>query len=69
MGCEHKRVKSVNCVIFCMDCGARLEGERPLPPPSGAPDARKLARAFGPPKGEGLGKAKRTRKKTSSDPA
>lgn len=25
MGCEHKRVKSVNCVIFCMDCGEKLE--------------------------------------------
>ena len=53
MGCEHKRVKSVNCVIFCMDCGAKLAGERPLPPPSGAPS----------PKGEGSGKAKRTTKK------
>ena len=21
MDCEHKRVKSVNCVIYCMDCG------------------------------------------------
>lgn len=62
MGCEHKRVKSVNCVIFCMDCGAKLEGERPLPSqPSAVPPS---------PKGEGLGKAKRTtRKKTSSDPA
>ena len=25
MVCEHKRVKSVNCVIFCMDCGARVD--------------------------------------------
>ena len=24
MGCEHKRLKSVNCVIFCADCGERL---------------------------------------------
>lgn len=30
MGCEHKRVKSVNCVIFCMDCGAKLD--KPLEP-------------------------------------
>ena len=30
MGCEHKRVKSVNCVIFCMDCGAKLE-KKPEP--------------------------------------
>ena len=53
MGCEHKRVKSVNCVIFCMDCGVRLEGERPLPSASQTPS----------PKGEGLGKAKRTTRK------
>ena len=53
MGCEHKRIKSVNCVIFCMDCGAKLEGERPLPPASQAPS----------PKGEGLEKAKRTARK------
>ena len=25
MVCEHKRIKSVNCVILCMDCGARLD--------------------------------------------
>lgn len=24
MACEHKRIKSVNCVIFCMDCGEKL---------------------------------------------
>ena len=24
MACEHKRIKSVNCEIFCMDCGAKL---------------------------------------------
>lgn len=25
MSCEHKRLKSVNCVLFCADCGARME--------------------------------------------
>ena len=30
MGCEHKRIKSVNCVLYCMDCGAKLE-QRPEP--------------------------------------
>lgn len=25
MSCEHKRLKSVNCVLYCMDCGARLD--------------------------------------------
>lgn len=24
MSCEHKRIKSENCVISCMDCGAIL---------------------------------------------
>ena len=24
MACEHKRIKSVNCVLFCMDCGEQL---------------------------------------------
>lgn len=24
MVCKHKRVKSVNCLLFCMDCGERL---------------------------------------------
>lgn len=25
MSCEHKRMKSVNCVLYCADCGARLD--------------------------------------------
>ena len=25
MACDHKRVKSVNCVLYCMDCGAKLD--------------------------------------------
>ena len=24
MSCEHKRIKSVNCVIYCADCGEKL---------------------------------------------
>lgn len=24
MTCEHKRIKSVNCVIMCADCGEEL---------------------------------------------
>lgn len=24
MTCKHERIKSVNCVIFCADCGAKL---------------------------------------------
>ena len=22
--CEHKHIKSVNCVLYCIDCGIRL---------------------------------------------
>ena len=25
MFCEHKRLKSVNCVIYCADCGKMVE--------------------------------------------
>ena len=25
MSCEHKRLKSVNCVLYCADCGARVD--------------------------------------------
>jgi hypothetical protein len=24
MACNHERIKSVNCVIYCCDCGAEL---------------------------------------------
>ena len=24
MECEHKRIKSVNCALYCMDCGKEL---------------------------------------------
>lgn len=30
MACEHKRLKSVNCVLYCMDCGVKID-ERPEP--------------------------------------
>ena len=32
MACEHKRVKSVNCVLYCMDCGAKLDKPPELKP-------------------------------------
>ena len=25
MSCEHKRIMSRNCVLICLDCGARLD--------------------------------------------
>ena len=24
MACNHERIKSVNCALFCIDCGAEL---------------------------------------------
>lgn len=24
MKCEHKRIRSTNCELFCMDCGEKL---------------------------------------------
>ena len=36
MACEHKRLKSVNCVLYCMDCGTRLD-KAPEPAPEKKP--------------------------------
>ena len=30
MACEHKRLKSVNCVIMCADCGAKVDLPAPV---------------------------------------
>ena len=27
MACEHKNIKSVNCVLYCIDCGVQLPAE------------------------------------------
>ena len=29
MGCEHKRIMSRNCVLYCMDCGAKIDSPEP----------------------------------------
>lgn len=39
MECEHKRIKSVNCELFCMDCGARIDPPTVEKPPEGATEA------------------------------
>ena len=57
MSCEHKRLKSVNCVLFCADCGAKIERETTSPASDGALS----------PKGEGMEKPKRTRKKKTEE--
>ena len=32
MDCRHERIKCINCVKYCMDCGARLaDCVQPLP--------------------------------------
>ena len=28
MACEHKHIKSVNCELFCMDCGAKIDAPK-----------------------------------------
>ena len=38
MACEHKRIKSENCVIFCADCGVILPLEYLTGKKSPAPD-------------------------------
>ena len=57
MSCEHKRLKSVDCVLFCADCGARIERETTSP-------AHDVANS---PKGEDMEKPKRTRKKKTEE--
>lgn len=42
MACEHKRIKSVNCVLYCMDCGEQL--------PEGFLTAKKAAKKADEPK-------------------
>ena len=32
--CEHKHLKSVNCVLYCMDCGVQLPLEFIAPKPA-----------------------------------
>ena len=39
MACEHKRLKCVNCVLYCADCGARLD----MPVPAEAATEAKAA--------------------------
>lgn len=55
MACEHKRLKSVNCVLYCAECGARIDNP---------------AEAQTPPTGDGervkAEKPRRTRRKTTS---
>lgn len=41
VACEHKRIKSVNCVIFCADCGEKLKLDKlPEPEPEKKPAKR-----------------------------
>lgn len=55
MGCTHPRIKSVNCVIYCAECGAEL-------PASFVPgvDASKAAKAAESPENAAKTEAKKT---------
>ena len=50
MECKHKRIKSVNCELFCIDCGEKLpdsfltpvnEQKQPENPPAGKSAGKK----------------------------
>ena len=53
MACEHKQIKSVNCVLYCCECGAVLPPdalrtgnnppaeEKPVEPPKKAPKRKR----------------------------
>ena len=63
MACEHKRLKSVNCVIMCADCGAVLPaqyaaGGGTTSPGAGAPPS---------PEGEGMEPKKRRGRKKKGE--
>lgn len=65
MACEHKRIKSVNCVLFCADCGAKLPagwtpGETPVEEPEAVKTPAETPETVDTP-AEGQ---KRTRRKT-----
>lgn len=58
MACKHERIKSVNCVLFCIDCGEKLpsdalNGQTPVQNDTGVKQ---------PEKGEKQAPAKRGRK-------
>ena len=61
MNCEHKRIMSRNCELFCVDCGERLPD-----------DFLTANKAVEPPRnpGDGKGTGKSTgRKRTAKTPA
>lgn len=29
MACKHKQLKCVNCVFYCLDCGAQVKAPKP----------------------------------------
>lgn len=59
MDCEHKRIKSVNCEKFCLDCGAKL-------PDDFIASVKAENPANNPPVDNGKGKAT-TRKRTAKN--
>ena len=61
--CEHKRLKSVNCELFCIDCGARLPADF-FAREAAAPSAKKEQAGTEKPAGTTRKPAKRGTKKT-----
>ncbi len=44
MACDHKRIMSRNCELFCLDCGTKLD-KAPEPEPAKKPVKRTAKKA------------------------
>lgn len=66
MACRHRRLKSVNCELFCLDCGAKIGTKKETTSPgAGAPSSHRqgIARASRARDGEDGEKPKRRTRK------
>lgn len=59
MGCTHERIKSVNCVIYCAECGEKLPAD--FIPGKHSPEPVEAVKT--PEKGEKTATTKTTRRK------
>jgi len=66
--CGHRNIKSVNCELFCIDCGASLPADF-FARGAAAPSAKKEPAGTEKPAETAKKPTKRTTKKSGSDPA
>ena len=38
--CEHKRLRCTNCVLYCLDCGAKVEAPKAVEKPVEKPEEK-----------------------------